>query len=376
MAAHAVRHLAVLEGKALLGVVTERDLFSLQRQSIGLLSSEIRRAQTVPELARSAHGIREWTALLVAQGATPAFLTRLISRLNDQLTRRILELRAEDHAMALSSACWMALGSEGREEQTIATDQDNALILPAGAGQGLRSRWLDFARSVNEDLAACGFPLCKGGIMASNPAWCLEWPEWHERFALWIEQGAPSALLNASIFFDLRGLAGDLNLAQSLRAQVALLACRTPRFLKQMSDNALRNGPPAGLAASPWAAWLPGSLDQTLDLKLHGTMPLVDAARLLALAEGITATGTAARLQALADAGRIQPAEKTDWIDAFEFFQTLRLRAQHRDVQEGSGLPPNSLRMHDLSQVDQRALRESWRQMRRLQQRLALDFPG
>lgn len=376
MAAHAVRHLAVLEGQTLIGVVTERDLFSLQRQSIGLLSSEIKRAQTVPELARSARGIREWTALLVAQGATPSFLTRLISRLNDQLTRRILDLRAQDHAMPLSTACWMALGSEGREEQTIATDQDNALILPPGAGQGMRARWLDFARSVNEDLAACGFPLCKGGIMASNPAWCLEWPEWQERFAAWIEQGAPAALLNASIFFDLRGLAGDLSLAQSLRAQVGLLARKTPRFLKQMSDNALRNGPPAGLAASAWAAWLPSSLDQTLDLKLHGTMPLVDAARLLALAEGITATGTIARLQSLADAGRIQDREKTDWTDAFEFFQTLRLRAQHRDLHGAAGLPPNSLRMHDLSQVEQRALRESWRQMRRLQQRLALDFPG
>jgi CBS domain-containing protein len=290
--------------------------------------------------------------------------------------------------MPLDQACWLALGSEGREEQTIATDQDNALILPEGGAARSLSDWLAFARAVNEDLAACGYPLCKGGIMASNPQWCLELPQWRERFSQWIGQGSPASLLNAAIFFDFRALAGKALLARQLRTEVQEQARHTPRFLKQMSDNALRNGPPSGLAGSALTAWLPGAEDQALDLKLHGTMPMVDAARLLALVHGVEATGTEARLRELAMRGLIDPKEKAAWVDAFEFFQTLRLRSQQDDgsdrprngferPQAGSDrLAPNCLRMSDLSAIEQRALRESWRQMRRLQQRLALDFPG
>ena len=419
MASHGIRHLALVHHEAsersgqsehsghpepgvpptsrprLIGVVTERDLVSMQRQSLSSLSVGIARAESIEALALSAQGIREWAALLVAQGVHPAFMTALISRLNDQLTRRVLLLRAQSLVIPLEQACWLALGSEGREEQTISTDQDNALLLPeGGAGRSL-PEWLAFARAVNDDLAACGYPLCKGGIMASNPQWCLELPQWRERFAQWIGQGSPASLLNAAIFFDFRALAGNALLARQLRAEVQEQAKRTPRFLKQMSDQALRNGPPASLAGRALTAWLPGADDEVLDLKLHGTMPLVDGARLLALAHGIEATGTEARLRELAVRGRIEAKEQAAWVEAFHFFQILRLRSQHQELsgrhqhapegaeggqvrpQDASDGPgPNCLRMNQLSAIEQRALRESWRQMRRLQQRLALDFPG
>lgn len=401
LAEHGIRHLALLGPEGLEGVVTERDLFSLQRQGLTSLSAGIRNARTVAELAESARGIREWAGLLVAQGVQPAFMTALISRLNDQLTRQLIALRARALDLPMQEACWLALGSEGREEQTLATDQDNALVLPDGlAGRSLQD-WLDFARAVNEDLDACGFPLCKGGVMAGNPQWCLERTAWIDRFSQWIAQAHPAALLNASIFFDFRALAGDAALAKDLRMRVTALAQGSRRFLKMMSDNALRNGPPRGGAASALGSWLPGAQHATLDLKLHGTMPLVDAARLLALAHGVEATGTDARLQALAAAGILSSSELTDWTGAFEFFQTLRLRSQHRiravqriDQSESTRQPPwagedeswrgaateelpaNCLRMAELSAIEQRGLRESWRQMRQMQQRLALDFPG
>ena len=132
MAAHGIRHLALVDEDGVHGVVTERDLFALQRQGISHLSGSILRAESVPELARCAQGIREWSSTLVAQGTRPGFVTALISRLNDQLTRRLLSLRAAAHALPVDRVCWLALGSEGREEQTISTDQDNALILPLG----------------------------------------------------------------------------------------------------------------------------------------------------------------------------------------------------------------------------------------------------
>lgn len=376
LAEHGIRHLALVDHEGLRGVVTERDLFALQRQGLTSLSTGIRRAQSLPELSESARGIRDWAASLVAQGVQPTFMTALISRLNDQLTRRLIALRAQAFGLPIDQACWLALGSEGREEQTIATDQDNALILPDGfAGHSMQD-WLGLARAVNEDLEACGFPLCKGGVMASNAPWCLEQSHWMARFSQWITQAHPSDLLNASIFFDFRPLAGDVRLAQDLRMWVAEQARSTPRFLKLMSDNALRNGPPRGLAASALGSWLPGTQDEVLDIKLHGTMPLVDGARLLALAHGVQATGTEARLKALAASGVITQDEQTDWAGAFEFFQTLRLRTQHQERSASQALPANCLRMSALSAIEQRGLRESWRQMGRMQQRLALDFPG
>ena len=376
LAEHGIRHLALTDHSGLRGVVTERDLFALQRQGLTRLSTGIRTAQSLPELAESARGIRDWAGTLVAQGVQPAFMTGLISRLNDQLTRRLIVLRAQAFGLPMDQACWLALGSEGREEQTIATDQDNALILPDGLAGHSMQDWLGLARAVNEDLDACGFPLCKGGVMAGNAPWCLEQSHWMALFSQWITQAHPSDLLNASIFFDFRSLAGDATLARDLRARVAEQARNTPRFLKLMSDNALRNGPPRGLAASALGSWLPGAQDDVLDLKLHGTMPLVDGARLLALAHGVQDTGTEARLKALAAAGVIALDEQIDWSAAFDFFQTLRLRSQHPEGPSGHALPANCVRMGDLSAIEQRGLRESWRQMRRMQQRLALDFPG
>ena len=110
----------------------------------------------------------------------------------------------------MGQACWLAFGSEGRSEQTISTDQDNGLIFVSDDAERDRPAWLAFAREVNEALDACGYPLCKGNVMASNPECCLTQAEWLARFENWIEHGAPEDLLKASIYFDLRPLAGDV----------------------------------------------------------------------------------------------------------------------------------------------------------------------
>ena len=152
--------------------------------------------------------IRRFARSLLSQGVQARQLTALISHLNDVLTQRLLELKAAEHGVDLAPHCWLALGSEGRSEQTMATDQDNALILPNGTSAAQRDALLAFAHDVNLALDACGYPLCRGGIMAGEPGCCLTLREWRERFSHWIEHGAPQDLLNASIYFDLRPLAG------------------------------------------------------------------------------------------------------------------------------------------------------------------------
>ena len=373
MAERSIRHVPVTREGRVAGVVTERDLFVLQRRSLRQIGDSIRQARGTGELRVAAEDIRQWSQSLVAQGVSAGFVTRLISRLNDQLSCRLIDLVATRRAIVLEHVCWLAMGSEGREEQTIATDQDNGLIIDDDCTLD-RQALLDFAREVNEGLDACGYPLCKGGIMAGNPKWCLPLSQWQALFDGWIDRGDPQSLLNANIFFDFRPLAGDSSLAGALRERITRRAAATPRFLKQMSDNALRNGPPVS-----WTGGLLETLftreETRIDLKLNGTAPFVDGARVLALAGGVRETGTAERLQALAAAGRLLPDEVRGWVDAFQFLQGLRLRVQHR-LAQGSTDDPNTLDVRELSEIDRRILKDAFRQARKLQQRMALDYPG
>ena len=236
-----------IDSGAVTGVVSERDLFALQRLSVRELVSDIRRARDLPALRRTSADVRALAYALVAHGVASRQLTRMISSLNDQMLRRVLDLVAPRHALGDLTLCWIGMGSEGRSEQTIATDQDNGLVFVATGTtppDAVRERMLPFAREVNEALDALGYPLCKGGVMAMNARWCASLAEWQASFEGWIERGDPESLLASSIFFDFRPLWGEAGLAHALRRDVATRAEANPRFLKQMTDNALRNRPP------------------------------------------------------------------------------------------------------------------------------------
>jgi CBS domain-containing protein len=367
MSRHTIRHVPITRDGVVIGIVSERDLFAMQRLSLKHVSTSIRAAVDVDMLKLVAQDIRRFARSLLSQGVQARQLTALISHLNDVLTERLLELKATEHGVDLSRLCWLALGSEGRSEQTIATDQDNALILPDDNNPADRQTALAFARDVNQALDDCGYPLCKGGIMAGNPACCLTLREWRERFSHWIEHGAPQDLLNASIYFDFRPLAGDLTLAHRLRAEVNRAASRVPRFLKQMALNALTREPPLN-----WMGGIAADEEGRIDLKLQGTAIFVDAARLYALSQGVTATATRERLEAVGPVLGVTAAEYEAWVRGFEFLQMLRLQIQL----EGGAVDeqPNHIVVDSLNDIDRRILKETFRVARSLQQRLQLDY--
>jgi CBS domain-containing protein len=332
----------------------------------------VRAAQSVAQLAEAAAESRQLTRHLLAQGVDAEHLTQMTSVLNDGLSQRLIELVARRHALP-AHWCWLALGSEGRLEQTLATDQDNALMFEvAGDAQAARARFLAFAGEVNLALDACGFPLCKGEIMARNPKWCLTPAEWRAVFARWMRSPEPEALLNASIFFDFRALAGDARLAGELRAFVLKSAAGNAAFRRAMAENALRARPPLGLLRN-FTTDDAGAFPGTLDLKRFGARPITDGARLLALAHGLPATSTAARLRAAAAAGTLPQAEADALVDAFHFIQTLRLRRQYVE----SGVVPgteNRIDPERLNAIDRRILKAAFRQANVLQERLKLDY--
>jgi CBS domain-containing protein len=346
MARHGIRHVVVTRDGKLAGVISERDLFALQRVGVARTAERIRSSNNLESLVAAAADIRELARHLLAHGLAAEPLTALISALNDSLTQRVMELATARHRLP-SAWCWLALGSEGRMEQTLVTDQDNALIFAAdGDPQAAREALLAFADEVNQNLDACGFPLCKGDIMARNPRWCLTAGEWRAVFDGWIGNTDGQALLDASIFFDFRPIAGDARLAGELRDGVLSQTRANRLFCRALAETALRARPPLGLIAD-------FSVGE-IDLKLLGARPLVDAARVLALGAGSPETGTAARLRG---------AGEDTAVEAFHYIQSLRLK------REG-----NQVRVGELNDLERRVLKGAFRQAALLQDRLRQDF--
>ena len=375
MARESIGHVCVVEQGVLRGVVSERDLFSLQRIGLARLSRVIAQAPDVASLAGHARDIHRLIDQMLAQGISVTQLTQIITLLNDHVARRVIELALVESGAPDMPFTWLAFGSEGREEQTLKTDQDNGILfeLPeGGSAETARKALLPLAQRINAALDACGYPLCTGNIMAGNPECCLSLDEWKARFSHWIDHGAPEHLLKASIFFDFRTLWGDDTPVTELRQWVSEQAAGNPRFLRQMAGNALRNEPPLGLVRD-FVLESGGEHDRELNLKLRGITPFVDGARLLALAHRIDETSTYARMRAVARAGVLPETEAEAWCDALSFIQMLRMRNHQRQERHGEALD-NFVDPDELNELDRRILKEAFRQARKLQTRVRLDY--
>ena len=232
----------------------------------------------------------------------------------------------------------------------------------------VRAVMLPFAKRVNDDLDACGFPLCHGEVMASNPKWCLSLAEWRRTFDNWIYHGDPMALLYSTIFFDFRPLYGAEHLGEALRDWLKEEAKKNSRFLHQLAVNALRNRPPLGMVRD----FVTGE-GNTIDLKLNGITPFIDAARIYSLAQGVAETNTLLRLRAIAEPLNIKPQDAEAYEDAFVFIQLLRLRHHHAQSERGEALS-NKIDPDSLNDLDRRILKEAFRQARKLQTKLGLDY--
>jgi len=344
-----------------------------QAGAIARSAARIAGAPDIAALVACAAEVRELAAALQNEEAGAALVTRALSRLNDAVVVRVLALLDRRFRLPAARWCWLGLGSEGRLEQTLTTDQDNGLVFSAsddGEARQLRELFLPFAQAANQALAECGFPLCDGGVMAGNPRWCLSLSEWQESFAAWVRTPEPEALLNAAIFFDFRPVTGDAGLAAELRRVCAELTRGNEIFLRMMTVNALAAAPPLGrLRDFVTAAESAGAID----LKKFGSRIFVDAARILALGAGIAATGTAPRLQGVAAEGAMTPADAEAAIHAFHALQGIRLAVQAGGGGDGQA-PGNLIDPDRLNEFDRRVLLEALRQARKLQQRLKTRF--
>lgn len=374
MAQHGFGHVCVVEDGRLTGIVSERDLFSLQRIGLVSLSRTIARAESIEQLTQQATHVHRLVEQMLAQGASVDQITEIITTLNDHMTERAILLVLTETGMPAVEFTWLAFGSEGRREQTLKTDQDNGILFHTPPGQSadeVRQRLLPIAKKINEALATIGFPLCPGNIMASNPECCLSREEWQQRFSRWVDQGNPQHLLNASIYFDFRPIYGEAAPVEELRTWLFALIAPNSRFRRQMAANALRNRPPLGLFGDLKVSG--DGKEKGIDLKTEGLTPFVDAARITALANGIAATNTVERLQSAGEARALNPDDVAAWVDAYHFIQLLRVRIHRRQAEEGEELS-NIINPDTLNELDRRILKEAFRQARKLQAKLTLDY--
>ncbi|MGH8678991.1 MAG: DUF294 nucleotidyltransferase-like domain-containing protein, partial [Burkholderiales bacterium] len=334
MARHGFHHVPVTQSGRLAGVVSEKDLFAKQRAGVTRLADAMRAADDEESLVHIAHDVRELAYTLLAQGTAAEHVCRIVTELNDALAARVIERELALDDLLQVPLVWLALGSEGRGEQTFATDQDNAILFSDSTApdpETVRSRLLPAAKRINQALDRLGFALCKGGIMAGNARCCLSHAEWRQNFSAWIDRGDPDALLGAAIFFDFRPLWGDAGLAQSLRDWLATAAAGNRRFQRQLAEQALINTPPLGTLRDFRLTEHEGH-PGTIDLKLNGTTPFVDAGRILALATGVQSASTSGRLAGAAARLHVDSHESDAWNEAFWFLLLLRLRGQHEQI--------------------------------------------
>ena len=370
-----IAHVCLVKEQRLCGVVSERDLFSLQRVDLVHLARTIRHAPRLDTLINLRGEISQLVERMLAHGASSTQITHIITLLNDHTVCRVIELVLAERGDPGVAFTWLCFGSEGRREQTLHTDQDNGILFEAkdaAETAEIRQRLLPIAQQINHHLAACGFTLCKGNIMAGNPELCLSRAEWARRFSAFIREATPQNLLASSIYFDLRAVWGDEQGCQHLRRTILTQVADNRLFQRMMADNALRHRPPVGRFRE-FVLERKGGDKATLDLKVQGLGPFVDGARLLALAHGVEAINTLERLRQLTTLGVIEPLDGAAYEEAYHFIQQTRM--QQHQLQTRQNRPySNRVDPDQLNQLDRRILREALRQAQRLQSSLALRY--
>jgi CBS domain-containing protein len=370
-----VHHLVVVDVAGVaLGVLADSDLMAAEVDQPLFLARRIERARGMPDLAAARTAFPGAVRLLLDGGVAADVITRILAEAHDRLTRRLLELALAELGPPPCAFCWVVMGSEGRRDQTLHTDQDNGLIYVNGVPPETDAYFSRLADWMVRGLEACGAPPCRGGVMATNRAWRGSLDTWRTRFRSWLALTDPDALLRALIGFDFRPAGGSTSLAEELRSWLTAHASSAHPFLARLAQLVSEHRPVIGLLGRFQVARR-GPDKGTLDLKLQGTRPIVDGARLLALENRIPAVDTLERLDGARAASALGGEDTQDVQNAFIALQKLRLRAQLAALQAGRE-PDNRLAPGKLPRAERTGLREHLRSATRLRDTVVLRFEG
>lgn len=373
-----VKHLAVIDGaNQITGVLSNKELISAQGQSPLFLLREISRAESISEIVEQHHRLPGIVKGLISSGATARNINRMITTVSDAILKRVMEFVLQEMAPPPTSFAFMIMGSEGRGEQTLKTDQDNAIVFEDVSDADLPTvsqYFLEFGRLACKLLDQAGYAYCEGDVMAQNPNWCQPLSIWMKYFLKWIHAAEPEDLLQASIFFDFRYGYGDSQLVEALRDHLYGAIGRWTGFLRYMTENALYFKPPLGFFRN-FVVESKGQHRDALDIKSAMT-PVVDFARIYALKNGVQETNTIERLHQLYIRKILTKEEYEELEKAYSFLMQLRFVRQVTASIEQKAPPDNFINPKRMTRIEQTMLKEIFKRIEKFQAKMNFDFVG
>ncbi len=372
MSQHQVHHLPVLKNGRAVGMITATDLVRAQQVSPLYLINDILRQPDLESLSELRHNVPALIHNWVQADIHPYEMGRVLAAIGDAFVQRCIGLAQQALGPAPMPFAWLAFGSQARMDQTFASDQDNALILARTPNSAESDYFREFADWVCRALDRCGYRLCPGDIMASNPKWRRTQAEWQALFDHWMDSPTREALLNGSIFFDVRVIDGDAALLAPIQSRLVQRAPQADIFLAMLTQTAVRNRPPLGFFRQ-FVVKSSGEHDDVLDLKHRGVALVNDLARIYALAAGSGAANTQERLKAAIAAGLLDAELGHSLEEAWTLIAQLRIEEQSLAVQRGE-TPTSFLDPDGLSSLTRSHLKEAFGTIKRAQQAALQQF--
>jgi PAS domain S-box-containing protein len=373
-----VLHLAVEDHNGqIVSVIDNKALIQFQRYGPIVLAREISRAKSTDEVAHYCERTPLLVKTLIDISARPRHVTDMLASICDAATERLIQLAVDELGTPPAPFAFIAMGSLGRQEQTLVTDQDNGIIFvptansdPGQAGE----YFLRLGKQVCDGLNQAGYPFCRGGVMASNPRWCRSLTDWLSGFDEWVQKSEEQEVIDLSIFFDFRTVYGDTELTHELRRHIHAALLDKPAFFHHLAQNALLFKPPLRLPGNIYLSG--GATEHAGEINLKDAMmPMVSFARLYALRHQINQTHTLKRLEALTERNVILSSSLDEITTAYDFLVQLRLQSQLAGLQ--SGRPPQNIIHHSkLGYIQQELLKQAFTQIAAVQKKVSYDFLG
>jgi len=374
MSRHDIHRVCVVEEDGrLCGIITDSDILHLQLRSPQKMLRDIEQAETMEDLGFLHRQIQDLVVHLVDTRVATADLVRMIAHLNDRLQIRLISLLRETRFPDLTDRfAFLVLGSEGRREQTLTTDQDNAIVYADDVSGKELKQIEDFSQALIEALVEMGVPPCPGKIMANNPFWRRSLSQWTTVVDNWMSTPIWENILNGSMFFDLRTLHGDRSFEEKLKSHLESHLADDDVFLARTAINTLGFKPPIGLFGR-LKTEKKGEHHGELDIKKAGIFAITEGIKVLALEAGMLPGGTRERLQILLERGLLKQQQARDLKASYDFLVHLRLRNQVRAIHEGRE-PNNFISLDHLNRMEKGRLKLALKEVKFFQNYLERHF--
>jgi PAS domain S-box-containing protein len=375
MQEHGIKHLAVRDpGNRVVGIIRGEELLGLHWHSSAFLAKEIREAGTIAEIVAIHEREPRLVKALIDSGAKARNITRVVTAVSDAITDRLVQFAIDELGPPPARFAFMALGSEGRAEQTLITDQDNAVVFEDGVDiESTQAYFLKLGERVCGWLNEAGYPFCDGDNMAKNPRWCQPLSKWKEHFASWIAIAEPENLLQFNIFFDFRAVYGETDLIRELRRHITGLMGQTPSFFLHFAQNTMLYKPPVGLFGQI-VVESGGDKPRTFNIK-DAIAPIVGFARIYALKNGLEETNTLDRLHRLVERNALKRATHDELVLAYDYL--MQLRFKHQAAALSLRLrPDNRINPKELAEIEVMMLRQVFSQIGSFLKKISYDFLG